>query len=103
VVGTTATEAQLRWFLVDPSARGLGLGKRLLQEAVAFAQRRGYDSMFLWTVSALTVAARLYRSVGFKKVEEKPGKQWGVKMVEERYLLHLAGAAAQRQQDQKPR
>jgi ribosomal protein S18 acetylase RimI-like enzyme len=92
VVGTSAKEAQLRWFLVDPSARGLGLGKRLLREAVAFAKRCGYESIFLWTVSALTAAAHLYRSAGFEKVEERPGRQWGVEVVEERYVLHWARA-----------
>jgi len=91
IVGATATEAQLRWFLVDPSARGLGLGKRLLAEAVAFCEACGYESVFLWTVSALTAAARLYRSAGFDKVEEKPGRRWGVEVIEERYLRRLAG------------
>lgn len=88
IVGASPKEAQLRWFLVDPAARGCGLGKRLLQESVAFCSERGYDSIFLWTVSALTAAARLYRSAGFHKVEEKPGKQWGVAVVEEKYVRH---------------
>jgi GNAT superfamily N-acetyltransferase len=87
IVGTAEAEAQLRWFLVDPSARGCGLGQRLLNEAVAFSRRCGYETVFLWTVSALTVAARLYRSVGFRKVEEKPGRRWGVEVVEEKYVL----------------
>jgi N-acetylglutamate synthase-like GNAT family acetyltransferase len=89
IVGVSATEAQLRWYLVDPSARGLGLGRRLLHEAVAFCETCGYDSVFLWTVSALAAAARLYRAAGFEKVEEKPGKQWGVAVVEEKYVLDL--------------
>ena len=84
-------EAQLRWFLVDPSARGLGLGKRLLDAAVAFARASGYESIHLWTVSALPAAARLYRAAGFAKVEEKKGA-WGVPVVEERHVLSLAGA-----------
>src|SRR4051794_17386777 len=71
IVGTSEAEAQLRWFLVHPSRRGQGLGQRLLQEAVAFARELGYRSVFLWTVSALTAAARLYRSEGFVKVEER--------------------------------
>jgi N-acetylglutamate synthase-like GNAT family acetyltransferase len=87
IVGTSAKEAQLRWFLVDPSARGLGLGTRLLHEAVAFAKDCGYESIFLWTVSALTAAARLYRSAGFAKVQERPARQWGVEVVEEKYRL----------------
>jgi N-acetylglutamate synthase-like GNAT family acetyltransferase len=90
VVGTSAKEAQFRWFLVDPSARGAGLGKRLLHEAVAFCHHCGYESVFLWTVSALTAAARLYRSAGFEKAEEHPGKRWGVEVVEEKYVLSLA-------------
>jgi GNAT superfamily N-acetyltransferase len=87
VVGTSEQEAQLRWFLVDPSARGLGLGTGLLREAVAFARGSGYGTLFLWTVSALTAAARRYRSFGFEKVEERPSRQWGVDVVEERYVL----------------
>ncbi len=81
--------AQLRWFLVDPSARGAGRGKRLLNEAVAFSRERGYRTIILWTVSALTAAAHLYRSAGFRKVEEKPGRMWGVDVVEEKYELGL--------------
>jgi len=89
IVGTAANEAQLRWYLVDPSARGTGLGRRLLEEAVAFSRRSGYATIFLWTVSALTVAARLYRSVGFQKVEEKSGHRWGVDVVEEKYVASM--------------
>ncbi|HEY7314661.1 MAG TPA: GNAT family N-acetyltransferase [Gemmataceae bacterium] len=96
IVAASPKEAQLRWFLVDPSARGCGLGKRLLQEAVGFCRERGYESIFLWTVSALTAAARLYRSVGFHKVEEKPGEQWGVAVVEEKYVRHEGRAQSPR-------
>jgi GNAT superfamily N-acetyltransferase len=88
IVGVSEKEAQLRWFLADPSARGCGLGKRLLQEAMTFCRERGYDSVFLWTVSALTAAARLYRSAGFRKVEEKAGERWGVAVIEEKYVWH---------------
>lgn len=89
IVGTSEEQAQLRWFLVDPSVRGLGLGKRLLQEAVEFCKRCSYRTVFLWTVSALSVAARLYRSFGFEKVQESPAWQWGVRVVEEKYVLAL--------------
>jgi GNAT superfamily N-acetyltransferase len=65
--------AQLRWFLVDPSARGHGLGRLLLLEAVAFCEEQGYGRIILWTVSALTAAANLYRQAGFAKIEDKPG------------------------------
>jgi ribosomal protein S18 acetylase RimI-like enzyme len=94
IVSASQTEAQLRWFLVDPDARGLGLGRRLLDEALAFCRQCGYSSIFLWTVSALTAAAALYRSAGFERVEQKPGKRWGVEVVEERYVLRLGGGGA---------
>jgi N-acetylglutamate synthase-like GNAT family acetyltransferase len=90
IVATSEKEAQLRWFLVDPSVRGGGLGKRLLSEAVAFCEDCGYESIFLWTVSALTAAARLYSAAGFSKVEEKPGEHWGVAVVEEKYVRRAA-------------
>src|SRR4051794_7151298 len=53
VVQASPREAQLRWFLVDPSARGHGLGRRLMTEAVAFSRAQGYDATFLWTVDLL--------------------------------------------------
>lgn len=88
IVGTSETEAQLRWFLVDPAARGGGLGTVLLEQAIGFARERGYRTVFLWTVTALVAAAHLYDKFGFRKVEEKPGK-WGVEVVEEKYVLDL--------------
>ncbi len=89
IVGVSEAAAQLRWYLVDPSARGQGLGRWLLQEAVQFARGCGYGSLFLWTVSSLTVAARLYQAVGFRRVEQRPGQCWGVDVVEENYVLNL--------------
>lgn len=90
IVGTSPDEAQLRWFLVVPAARGAGLGTRLLGEAVAFSRGCGYRTLFLWTVDVLEGAARLYRAAGFEKSEEKPGRLWGVDLVEERYVLRLS-------------
>lgn len=81
--------AQLRWFLVTPEARGRGIGTRLLGEAVGFARGAGYRQIVLWTVSTLSAAVRLYRSAGFRKVEARPGRRWGVEVVEERYHLEL--------------
>ena len=81
--------AQLRWFLVDPAARGAGLGRRLLDDAVTFARRSGYDTIVLWTVSALHAAAHLYCSVGFRRVLEQPGRAWGVDVIEEKYEMSL--------------
>lgn len=84
-----AMDAQLRWFLVAPEARDVGLGTILLREAVAFAREHYRGTLFLWTVSALTRAAALYRAVGMEKVEERPGRLWGVDVVEEKYALRL--------------
>ena len=89
IVSFSPEIAQLRWFLVDPAARGTGLGKRLLNEAVGFCGAAGYRSIVLWTVSALTTAAHLYRSVGFERVEEKRATRWSVEVVEEKYELVL--------------
>jgi GNAT superfamily N-acetyltransferase len=89
IVAADAATAQLRWFLVDPAARGAGLGKRLLGEAVAFCREKGYERVILWTVRALEAAAHLYRAAGFRKAEEQPGRRWGVDVIEERYELEL--------------
>ena len=89
IVEASPQTAQLRWFLVEPTARGNGLGKKLLQEAIAFGKRCDYESIVLWTVSQLTTAAHLYLSAGFKKIEEIPGRHWGVDGIEEKYVLTL--------------
>jgi ribosomal protein S18 acetylase RimI-like enzyme len=90
IVAATPATAQLRWFLVDPAARGAGLGRRLLDLAIDFSRGCGYSAITLWTVSALAAAAHLYRAAGFRKVEEKPGRMWGVAVEEERYELDLS-------------
>jgi hypothetical protein len=56
---------------------------------MAFCRACGYANVFLWTESVLTVAARLYQGVGFRKTQEKPGRMWGVDLVEEKYELRL--------------
>jgi GNAT superfamily N-acetyltransferase len=89
IVQESAGTAQLRWFLVAPGARGQGLGSTLLRQAIAFSRDAGYRRIMLWTVSALTDAARLYRSAGFRRVEEQPSQPWGREVVEERYEMEL--------------
>ena len=81
--------AQLRWYLVDPDFRGQGLGRRLLSEALEFCRACGYRSVFLYTVGMLKAAAHLYRSVGFRRVEAKRARLWGVDVIDERYELLL--------------
>ena len=79
--------ARLRWFLVAPEVRGVGLGRQLLHEAVAFSRSNGYSSIILGTISLLTQAAKLYRAAGFRKVQEQPGRMGGTQVVEEMYEL----------------
>jgi len=89
IVGRAGLRAQLRWFLVDPEFQGQGIGRRLLKEALRFSKRHGYKSVFLWTVSELDVARRLYADVGFRRTKEKTHKIWGKTVTEERYDLRL--------------
>jgi N-acetylglutamate synthase-like GNAT family acetyltransferase len=71
VVKSGEAKAQLRWFLVHPDLRGKGIGKKLLDEAVQFTRENGYTSLFLWTVSILEAANKLYIRTGFRLTEEK--------------------------------
>ncbi len=89
IVAASPDTAQLRWFLVEPSERGRGVGKQLLREALEFCKESGYRSVILWTVSALAAASHIYLAAGFRKVEDKRGRRWGVDVVEEKYELAL--------------
>jgi len=89
IVGHSAVDAQLRWFLVHPDYRGLGIGKELLKDALRFCRECGYKTVFLWTASELVEAGRLYTRFGFGKTEEKTHEIWGKRVTEERYDLHL--------------
>ncbi len=89
IVRRPESEAQLRWFLIHPDWRGIGLGRILLTEALQFCKECGYKAVFLWTVSYLAAATHLYKSAGFVKIEEKTSRLWGHTVTEERYVLHL--------------
>lgn len=83
-------QAQLRWYLVHPRARGLGLGRRLMDAAVGFCRERGYASVSLWTLESLHAAQRVYRHTGFVLDERRePRLRWGREVVEERHVLAL--------------
>ena len=85
IVAAADDVAQLRWFVVDPSARGAGLGRTLIDRAIGFAAQAGYRSIVLQTVGALTAAAHLYVRAGFRRVDAQSHRLWGVDVVEERY------------------
>jgi GNAT superfamily N-acetyltransferase len=90
ILGRDDDAAQLRWFLVDPSLRGRGLGRHLLNDAIAFCRAADYKSIFLWTADFCVDAARLYLAAGFRRSEVKPPGTIGSKLVvEERYDLAL--------------
>src|SRR5215470_3766451 len=81
--------ARLRLLLVEPKARGLGLGKRLVEECVKFARRAGYKKITLWTQSELKAARHLYELAGFRLVHRKRHHSWSRNLVSETWDLKL--------------
>ena len=81
--------AKLRLLLVDPAARGQGLGRRLVSECIAFARACGYRKITLWTQSILISARNIYRDSGFVLVNAEPHRSFGQSLTGETWEMKL--------------
>lgn len=82
--------AQLRLLLIEPRARGRGLGKRLVAECIAFARAKGYCRLVLWTQSNLLAARHIYRSAGFRLAKRQKHREFGYDLTGEYWQLKLS-------------
>jgi DNA-binding MarR family transcriptional regulator/GNAT superfamily N-acetyltransferase len=89
VKGPSTDVSKLRLLLVEPKARGSGIGKRLVDECVRFAKQAGYRKIVLWTQSELDAARGIYQKAGFRCVKKEPHQSFGKDLVAETWELQL--------------
>jgi DNA-binding MarR family transcriptional regulator/N-acetylglutamate synthase-like GNAT family acetyltransferase len=89
LVAESKSVAKLRLLLVEPSARGLGIGARLVSECVRFARRASYKKIVLWTQSELDAARHVYKKAGFSVIEKKQHRSFGQDLTAETWELSL--------------
>ncbi len=85
----SATVARIRLLLIDPKARGLGLGAQLVEECITFARGAGYKKITLWTHSVLTAARHIYQKAGFTLTRSEERVSWSKPVVSEHWNLEL--------------
>jgi GNAT superfamily N-acetyltransferase len=89
VVQASPKVAKLRMLIIDPRARGQGLGKRLTRACIRFARKAGYRKMVLWTQSHLGAARAIYEAEGFKRKSSEKHRSFGKQLVAETWELTL--------------
>lgn len=90
LVKSSKTVAKLRLLLIEPKARGRGLGKRLVAECIAFARASGYRKLVLWTQSNLAAARHIYRAAGFRLAKRQRHREFGYDLTGEYWELKLS-------------
>lgn len=89
LVKKSAAIAKLRLLLVEPKARGLGIGRQLVDECISFARHAGYKKITLWTQSHLDSARRIYKNAGFRLIHQKHHHSFGLDLIAETWDLDL--------------
>ena len=91
---SAGNKAHLRWFIVSDAARGQGIGRILMNEAMHFVRAKGFQSTWLTTFAGLDSARKLYEAVGFVLREQFAGQSWGREVIEQRFVADLLNLRA---------